>query len=48
MTVWYYSKWNQIYVRTGQCMHTVQDGVTITILVENIKSWKNFLFLGEL
>jgi len=48
MTVWYYSRWNEIYVRGTHTMWTVQDGCTITIKIEDIKSWKNFSFLGEL
>jgi hypothetical protein len=48
MTVWYYSKWNEIYVRGSSTMWTCVDGVTCTILISDIKSWNNFTFLGEL
>lgn len=48
MTVWYYAKWNEIYIRGNHTMWTVVDKCTVTILVSDIKCWNNFVFLGEL
>ncbi len=46
--VWYYAKWDQIYIQTGQVMFTVDSNATISILIDHIRSWDNFVCLGEL
>lgn len=46
--VWYYAKWDQIFIQTGQVMFTVDDGVTISILIDSIRDWRNFHLLGDL
>lgn len=48
MTVWYYSKWNEIFVRGTHTMWTVSGGCTCTVKIEDIRSWKHFTFLGDL
>lgn len=49
MTVWYHSRWDEIYIRGSNTMWTiVDDRVVCSILVSDVKNWNAFVYLGDL
>lgn len=46
--VWYYAKWDQIVQQTGQVMFYVDNGVTVSFLIDSIERWDHFYLLGDL
>lgn len=46
--VWYYAKWDIVCIEICGLMFSYDDGIDISFPVRKIKSWDNFVKLGDL